>query len=174
MEGLRVAHQLVDAHPLRQLAFLGEVADAAQDADRVAHRVEAEDAHRAGGGAQQAEQVLEQRRLAGAVGADEAVDLPRGGVEGHALERALTAEGSREAGDVETICPITISLRPYAWRMRLSDQGASTLAVSGSSAGDSTQMASVAGIPANDTPAARSIVSHAAPNAADTTTAPHA
>ena len=81
MEGLRVAHQLVDAHPLRQLAFLGEVADAAQHADRVAHRVEAEDAHRAGGGAQQAEQMLEERRLAGAVGADEAVDLARAGVE---------------------------------------------------------------------------------------------
>ena len=81
MEGLRVAHQLVDAHPLRQLAFLGEVADAAQHTDRVAHRVEAEDAHRAGGGAQQAEQVLEERRLAGAVGTDEAVDLARAGVE---------------------------------------------------------------------------------------------
>ena len=101
MEGLRIAHQLVDAHPLRQLAFLGEVADAAQHADRVAHRVEAEDAYRAGGGAQQPEQMLEERRLAGAVGAHEAVDLARGGVEGHAIERALAAERSREVVDVD-------------------------------------------------------------------------
>ena len=92
MEGLRVAHQLVDAHPLRQLALLGEVADATQHADRVANRVEAEDAYRAGGGAQQPEQVLEERGLAGAVGAHEAVDLARGGAKGYSVERALTAE----------------------------------------------------------------------------------
>ncbi len=58
--------------------------------------------------------------------------------------------------------------------MRLSDQGARTLTVSGSSAGDSIQTASVAGIPASCTPAARSTVTHAAPNAAETRTAPHA
>ena len=73
-----------------------------------------------------------------------------------------------------TICPITISLRPYVWRMRLSDQGARTLAVRGSSAGDSIQAAFVVGIPASCTPAARSIVTQAAPNAAETRRAPQA
>ena len=42
--------------------------------------------------------------------------------------------------------------------MRLSDQGASTLAVSGSSTGKRVQTASVAGIAVSDTPAALSTV----------------
>ena len=58
--------------------------------------------------------------------------------------------------------------------MRLSDQGARTLAISGRSAGDSIHTASAAGIPASDTPAPRRSVRHAAPNAAETSTAPDA
>ena len=58
--------------------------------------------------------------------------------------------------------------------MRLSDQGARTLAIRVSSIGDSIQTASVVGIPANWTPAARSTVTHAAPKAAETRRAPHA
>ena len=45
--------------------------------------------------------MLEERRLAGAVGADEAVDLSRGGAEGHVIERVLSAERSREVVDVD-------------------------------------------------------------------------
>src|SRR5687768_9045315 len=101
MVGLRVAHQLVDSHPFAQLTLLGEIADTTEYADGVANRVETEDAHRSGGGAQQAEQVLEERRLAGAVGADQSVDLARGGAEGHALERGLATEGSREVADID-------------------------------------------------------------------------
>src|SRR4026207_1046951 len=111
MEGLRVAHQLVDAHPLRQLALLGEVAEAAQPPAGVAHRVEAETAPRAISGAEQPEQMLEERRLAGAVGAHEAVDLARGGANGYSVERALTAGGSRGGGDVADVSH-AISPRP--------------------------------------------------------------
>ena len=62
----------------------------------------------------------------------------------------------------------------HVCRMRLSDKGARTLAISGRSTGDSIQTASAVGISASDTPAARSIVSHAVPNAAETRTTPHA
>ncbi len=110
MVGLRVAHQLVDAHPLRQLAVLGEIADAAQHADRVANRVEAEDAHRAGRGAQQPEQMLEECRLARAVGADEAVDLPRVALERHAVECTLFSKRSREVETSTTFVVILVLL----------------------------------------------------------------
>jgi hypothetical protein len=56
--------------------------------------------------------------------------------------------------------------------MRLSDQGARTLAIRGSNAGDATEMAFIADIPASCTPAMCSAVSHAAPNAAEIATAP--
>src|SRR5690606_7755011 len=72
---LCIPHQLVDPHPLRQLAILGEVADAAEHLDRMTNRVETEHTHRAALRAQQAEQMLDQRRLAGAVRADKAVHL---------------------------------------------------------------------------------------------------
>ena len=60
----------------------------------------------------------------------------------------------------------------HVWRMRLSDQGARTLAISGSSAGDTAEMAFIADIPSSCTPAICSTVSHAAPNAAEIATAP--
>src|SRR5215813_9246200 len=101
MVGLRVAHEFVDAHPLRQLALLGEVADAAQHADRVANRVETENADRSRLRAQQTEQVLEERRLARAVGTHEAADLAPCGAEEHTLEGGLTAERSRELINVD-------------------------------------------------------------------------
>jgi len=54
----------------------------------------------------------------------------------------------------------------------LSDQGASTPAISGSSAGDSIQTTVIADIPASCTPAKCSTVSHAAPKAAEIARAP--
>ena len=55
--------------------------------------------------------------------------------------------------------------------MRLSDQGARALAITGSNAGDTTEMAFVGDIPAICTPAMCSAVSHAAANAAEIATA---
>ena len=92
MEGLRIGHQLVDAHPLRQVAFLGEIADATQHADRLTHWIETEDAHRSGRSAQQSKEMFEEGRLAGAVSAHESVDLAGGGAEGHVVQRALAPE----------------------------------------------------------------------------------
>lgn len=43
----RVPNELVDAHPARKVALLGEIADPRQDADRIGDGIEAEDAHRA-------------------------------------------------------------------------------------------------------------------------------
>src|SRR4029079_8832072 len=71
---------------------------------RVANRIETEDAHRAGRCAQQPEEMLEERRLASAVGADEPVDLAGGSAEGHAVERAFAAERSREVTDIDNCC----------------------------------------------------------------------
>src|SRR5262245_12804928 len=62
----------------------------------------------------------------------------------------------------------------YVLRTRLSDQGASTLTISGSSTGDLIQAAFVVGIPASCTPAARITVTHATPNAAENTMTPTA
>ena len=63
--------------------------------------IAAEHAHGSRLGAQQTEEMLDQRRLAGAVGADEAVDLAGGGAEGDAVECAFGAERSREVVDVD-------------------------------------------------------------------------
>ena len=57
--------------------------------------------------------------------------------------------------------------------MRLNAHGASAIAVSGSSIGDSSQTACVRGIPARALRLARSMVTHASPKAAETRTAPH-
>jgi hypothetical protein len=56
--------------------------------------------------------------------------------------------------------------------MRLYDQGARTLAIRGSHAGATTEMAFVADIPASRTPAMWSVDSHATANAAEIATAP--
>src|SRR4051812_6748759 len=47
------------------------------------------------------EQMLEERGLAGAVGANETVDLASGGSKGDAVKRPLTAERSREVVDFD-------------------------------------------------------------------------
>src|SRR5688572_177943 len=92
---------------------------------------------------------------------------------------AAASRMARATTQVERIIVIsTFQLLPgtllHVWRMRLSDQGARTLAIRVSSTGDSIQTVSAFGIPASWMPAVRSTVTHAAPKAADTTIAPHA
>ena len=72
IESLGVAQQLPDAHPSRQVRFFGQVADASEDCDRIGHRIDAEQPAPARLRAPQPEQVFDQRRLAGAVLADQA------------------------------------------------------------------------------------------------------
>ena len=69
-----IANQLLNAHPSRQVIFLGEIPDARQHSDRIGDRIVTEDAHRAAFRAQQAENVSDERRLACSVCADKAVD----------------------------------------------------------------------------------------------------
>ena len=60
----------------------------------------------------------------------------------------------------------------HVCRTRLYDQGARMLAIRGSSAGDSIQAASIVGMAPSRTSATRRTVTHAAPNATETSTAP--
>jgi hypothetical protein len=92
----RVAHQLLDPHPARQVAVLGEIPDARKHRGRVRRRIEAHYAHLAAVRAERAEQVLHQRRLAGAVLADQTEDAPAFGVKRHVVQRDLVAEAVGE------------------------------------------------------------------------------
>jgi len=71
---LRIAQQFVHAHPERQIALLGKVANATQNADRVRDRVEAKHAYRAVLRLQQAEDVFDEGRFARAVFTDQSKD----------------------------------------------------------------------------------------------------
>jgi len=72
IESPREPEQLIDAHPFGQLVHLGQIAHARQDAGGIFDRVEPEHGYVARLCAQQAQQVLDQRRLAGAVRAQQA------------------------------------------------------------------------------------------------------
>jgi len=73
IERARVAHQLLDTHPRGKIVFFGEVTHAREHADRIGDRIETEDPHRSALRSEQAEQVPDQRGLARAVDADQAV-----------------------------------------------------------------------------------------------------
>src|SRR5688572_20504819 len=117
----------------------------------------------------------------GLLGLTEATSKAAPGVAaGSCADAAVAASRmARAKPHVERIIFIsTLQLLPgnlvHVWRMRLSDQGAATLAIRGNNAGDSIETAFVADIPASCTPAMCSTVTHAAPNAADIATAPPA
>ena len=63
--------------------FLRQIADARQYGDRVGDGIEPKDAHRAAFRAQQPQNVFDERRLAGSVCADEAVDPASGHGQAH-------------------------------------------------------------------------------------------
>ena len=76
---------------------LGHDADAPLHLHRLGEWVEAEDAHGAGGRAQQPGQALDGGRLAGAVGTEEAVEAPLGHGEVDAVDGDEVAEAARQA-----------------------------------------------------------------------------
>ena len=84
-----------------QVDVAGDVGEPAVQRDRVAPRVAAEQRDRAGVGAQQPEQDADRRRLARAVGPEEAVDLALRDLEVEPVERAERAERLDEAGDLD-------------------------------------------------------------------------
>ena len=101
VERARVADQLADGHPAGEVVLLGEIADPRQDGDRLGDGVEAEDAHRAAFRPQQAQDVLDERRLARPVRADEAVDRPAGDGHAHRGQCRLGPEPARQLRDVD-------------------------------------------------------------------------
>ena len=96
IEGARVANELAHAHPAGEIVLLGEIADPRQDADRVGDGIESEDAHRAALRSQQAQEVLDERRLARSIRTDEAVDRPTRQGQAHRVEGGRAPESSRQ------------------------------------------------------------------------------
>ena len=87
---------LVDAEVAVEREALREVADLRREPPPLAQRVEAAGAHAPGVGLQQAEDRAQRRRLARAVGADQAEHLAAPHVEGHARRRPRTSPKRRE------------------------------------------------------------------------------
>ncbi len=86
-EGREVVERLAHGHPRIERDVVGHVGDARFDGHFCLARIEPEDAHRAARWAQQVQETLDRRRLAGAVAAEEAVaaagfDLERESVHG--------------------------------------------------------------------------------------------
>ena len=86
--------------------MLWVVADPRQHRDRIRDGIEAEDAHRAALRPEQTQDVLDERRLARAVGADEAVDRPRGR-DTLTLARAVVAPKRRVSSATSMTASIT-------------------------------------------------------------------
>ena len=76
IERARVANELVDPHPGGKVVLFRQVADARQYGDGIGDWIKAEDAHRPAFGPQQTQNVFDERRLAGSVRADEAINGP--------------------------------------------------------------------------------------------------
>src|SRR5687768_951864 len=97
----------------------------------------------------------------GLLGLTEATSKAAAGVAAGACADAAVA-ASRVASAHTHVERIMSSTLLQIWRTRLSDQGARTLAIRGSNAGATTEMALVVDIPASCTPPTCSAVSHAA------------
>ena len=99
------AHGFADLDALLKLRLLQLDADALQERDGVAKRIEAEHGDAPAVGDTQSLDALHRRRLAGAVRADEAEDLALEDLEGDILHRADRAVGFREAGGLDDTRP---------------------------------------------------------------------
>ncbi len=96
-----VAQQLIDAYPARQVILFGEIANAHQNAFRISHRIAIENMHRSRGSPQQTEDVLDERRLTRAVGADEPENRSARHSKAHVIERHLGAKAARYILDLD-------------------------------------------------------------------------
>ena len=99
-EAARVIHDLLNAHPVRNVPILRHVADAAQDIDRMRHRIEAEYSDRTGLGVVGTENVLDQRGFSSPVGTDQAKDAATRNMERHIMQRSLAAKGTAQIPDL--------------------------------------------------------------------------
>ncbi len=96
-----VTQQLRHAHPRGQVAVFREVAQAPQHRDRRAHRVEAEHLDRALLGPQQPQQMLDQRGLPGAVGANQPEDHPPRDLQRNVLQGNLRSKGAADLAQTD-------------------------------------------------------------------------
>src|SRR5438876_5404062 len=81
IKGLRIAEQFIHAHPKRQIALLGKVANPAQHTDRVRDRVEPKHADRTALCFEQTEDVFDERGFARAVFTDQSEDYAARNIE---------------------------------------------------------------------------------------------
>ena len=91
-----VLERLAAGEPVVEGELAGHVADAAVDGDRVGGRLDAEDARRAAGRPDEVEQGPDRRRLAGAVGPEEAEDLALARLQVDVDDAAVLAVGLGE------------------------------------------------------------------------------
>ena len=82
---------------------VGQVADAALDLERLAHRIEAQHLDRAAADLGQAQHHQDGRRLAGAVGPEQAEDLAAADVEVDGVDGALRAVELQQAAGLDDI-----------------------------------------------------------------------
>src|SRR5207253_7042531 len=96
IERARVAYELVNPHPAGEVVFLGEIADPRQDADGIGDGIEAKDADRSAVRSEQAQDVLDERGLARAVGAHQAVHRSARQGQAHRGQGRLGTEAARQ------------------------------------------------------------------------------
>src|SRR5881394_4120574 len=111
----RIAKQFVHAHPERQIALLGKVANAAQHTDRVRDRVEAKHAHGAALRSQQTEDMFDKGGFARAVFADQSVDHAARNTEGYVAESDSGTEPTAQTFDFDHAVCWGRSVRFHFW-----------------------------------------------------------
>ena len=95
------AQRFRGGQPIEEREILGHDADAPLDLDGIGGRIDAENADVAGRGTQQAREALDRRRLAGAVGTEEAVEAAGRDLQIDAVHRALGSERARQAARLD-------------------------------------------------------------------------
>ena len=98
---LRITEQFVHAHPERQIALLGKIANTAQHTDWVRDRIEAKHAHRAALCFQQTEDMFDEGGFARAVFADQSEDHAPRNTERYIVESELGTETPAQTFDFD-------------------------------------------------------------------------
>src|SRR6185503_7171989 len=105
--------QVMGGLHVRRLRVLGEQEHVEQEARRAVRRILAERADGPARREQQPRDQLEQRRFAGAVDPEQAVDVARREVEGELVEQRAAAVAEGEAFDVDHVFLLTSVLLTY-------------------------------------------------------------
>src|SRR4026207_720222 len=101
VEGAGIADELADAHPAGQIGVLGDIAKAREHAGGISAWIAAKDADRALLRAEEAEDVFDESRLAGAVDADQSEDRPTRDAESDVVGRGLGSETASQSRNLD-------------------------------------------------------------------------